>query len=156
MPDLMTHTVSAFLIFPKKGKKDLLMLFVLGAAFPDLISRTFLVLAPGPDWEWPFYVCHSPVVMLFATAIFVQFFVPEKRKLYFGVLFLGECLHWFMDTFQKTLYSIDFMLYPFSWKTFSFEMIHSDHTMLSLIVLLPVLGIYVSWRHKKHRQRTAH
>jgi len=151
MPDLITHVALSHLIKRPfelrdraRSKVPFRILFYLGTILPDILTRPWYILFPvTKNWTFPF---HTPFGMILTSGLIALLFEPSIRKKAFTNLVAGAGLHFLLDALQTyTTYSV-FWLYPFSWKTYGYEVASPDTIMnfiplwIGLIVLLE-LGI---------------
>lgn len=122
MPDLITHLAFSHLLlrlsgFVKKFKIRISsgIFFYLGVFLPDLLTRPFYILIPGPVYAYT-QALHTPVGSLVAICLITLLVEDRWRKSAFLGLTIGTATHFFLDAFQKQLIGNNFWLFPFSWK----------------------------------------
>ncbi len=116
MPDLVTHTAAAYFLSRSRRFEQFRALFYLGAVLPDLLARPIYILFPKLFF---FTVAiHTPVFMIIFTLLFSEFFSRKNRASAAAFLFAGITLHFFMDFFQRHLWTVYYLLFPFSWRSF--------------------------------------
>jgi hypothetical protein len=98
MPDLVTHTTIGYLIRNRNWTKHILLLFLIGTIFPDLLSRTFMI--TFPELKWFFHAFHTPIVIVLFALLFSLLFERSLRWLVFKYVLLGAAFHCFLDLFQ--------------------------------------------------------
>jgi len=120
MPDLVTHTTIGYLIRNRNWTKHILLLFIIGTIFPDILSRTFMIILP--DFKWFFHAFHTPIVIVLFTLLFSLFFAKSLRFMVIKYVLLGAAFHCFLDLFQKGVSDTAYLwLFPFS-STIDFQL----------------------------------
>ena len=154
MPDLISHCLVSRILFLGKFKKYLL-LFLIGAILPDVLTRAPLFFFSGCyRCAWWIGVFHSPFPLFFVVLLFSLFFKRVKEA--FGALFLGVLLHLFFDSFQRHLGGGYYWLFPFSFQTAEWGLIWPE-TSLSfipplLLITILVYGFELYFRGRKVRK----
>jgi hypothetical protein len=149
MPNTLAHIGAQLPITRILFKKTDPRWICLGLLIPDIpwiLQRLLLALPPGiQPYEIRAYVVllSSPVMCaLVSGAIAVLF--EEKRSI-FWTLFLGSLFHLLLDGAQEKGGMGILMLFPFSWKAFSYPVFSMDGwlslsmTVVGLVVTLTVL-----------------
>jgi len=115
MPDLLTHTASAWILTRFLNAAEKRALLYVGVILPDIVSRPFYIIWP----ELYFYTLavHTPVFMLIFLFFTSEFFEQKSSaRLFLGI---GVFLHFIFDAMQKHLLDGYYWLFPFSWWSYS-------------------------------------
>jgi len=136
MPDIITHTTFAYLIRKRNWDIHFLILFLLGAMLPDLLTRPFTTFFK-PE-QYFINASHTPSVVLLWIILISQFFEREIRWQVFKYISLGTLTHFFLDLFQISTNNIGYqLLFPFSEWNFSFNLFWADES----IFIAPIMAI---------------
>lgn len=132
MPDLLTHTLASYFFVRHDNFRRFRIIFYLGGIFPDLISRPFYILMP----KLYYYTIsiHSPVFVMIAELMLVEFFSEDIKSAVRNYLFAGTALHFLLDLLQKHLQDGYYWLFPFSWKSFEIPLLWPE----DFIRLIPI------------------
>lgn len=150
MPDLITHCLASRIIVLGRFKKYLL-LFLIGAILPDVLSRVpHFFLAFSYRCSWVIAVFHSPLVLILFVLIFALLFKDKKQA--GSGLFFGMVFHLFLDSFQRHIGGSYYWFFPFSFKTGEFGLFWPEES-LSFIpyLILITLAFYGFELYRKGR-----
>lgn len=113
MPDLVTHTATAWI----GGRRTPLWrhrgMLLLGAVLPDLISRPFYLLWPATFWSVSAW--HSPLACFLVALWISALFPTHEQGNVLKALGLGLLLHFALDATQKHVLVSYWWFFPFSW-----------------------------------------
>jgi hypothetical protein len=120
MPDPGTHVLFAFWMRRFVLRVNLLKmpLFLVGSIWPDLVSRSGIILLPH-KYYWFFQVLHTPLSLLLQCSALTLLFDRERWRMAFVSLTGGVLVHLALDALQSHLTEgAYFWLFPFSaWTT---------------------------------------
>ncbi|MBN1480961.1 hypothetical protein EH223_00640 [candidate division KSB1 bacterium] len=115
MPDLVTHTATAYFLMRSDSFQRFRVFFYLGAILPDILARPIHIMFPQ------FYLytiaIHTPLFMILFTLLFAEFFQTFRLHVIKYLLF-GILSHFFLDLFQKHITDGYYWFFPFSWRSF--------------------------------------
>jgi len=153
MPDLMTHSLVAYLFVRHNHFERFRIFFYLGSIFPDIFSRPFYILMP----KLYFYTVsiHTPAFIAVTGLIFIEFFKPEIRSMVRNYLFSGIGLHFFLDMLQKHQQDGYYWFFPFSWKSFEIPLLWPEE-FLQLLPALLILVLMVEIFYQLYRVYNNH
>jgi hypothetical protein len=136
MPDLLTHSVAAYLTARRWFPRPAAILFIVGTMLPDVLSRPFYIVFPVLHW-WVMPL-HTPVGIAIVCWMIAGFFKIEDRKIIFIALLAGALFHFLLDAPQKHIAAGYFWLFPFSWTTYEWGLWWSEDSVkiLPFVVLL--------------------
>ncbi len=156
MPDLFTHFALGYYISKLNVFAGLGSVFVLGNILPDLFTRAmgilFSFLGLSSVFGMFFLFTHTPFGLLFFVYLLSFLFEEEIRFKVFITMLLGSFLHLFLDTMQGSFYySLDFLLFPFSFQTFSLNLFYYNDTtyIAPFLLIFFLIGEYREYRIKK-------
>lgn len=149
MPDWITHVLVAWTICTvlsfkfKQFNPANTAICMAGALIPDVykivIPLEYLGIYAG-NYIAPF---HMPVGSLIIASIFSLFFKEQKIVLLF--LLLGVLTHYMLDLLLTNLSGGIYLLYPFSWGSWQFDLIPDDDFNITILaVILAVFAYFVS------------
>ena len=146
MPDLLTHTISGYLVMRPAWRRFFLpSIFLVGCIYPDLIRGPSLVLTSLAEFDmpWSIRILHSPAPLLIQTWLVSLLFEAEIRKKVFCNLLAGISLHLLLDGCQKA-YELSYLwLFPFSFNNpISGIWWADDDLWLTLTMVVLGLGIF--------------
>lgn len=141
MPDLVTHVVAGYGL--QRGFWPRLSAwFLIGAVFPDLLTRPFTIVWPGSFWwTMPF---HTPIGLALVCGAVAFLHGARGRRSVFVNLLAGSFLHVFLDLFQAHLAGSYYLFFPFSWRSVEVDLMWPE-TTLYLLPLWIVLGIWLAF-----------
>ncbi|MDH3743691.1 MAG: hypothetical protein OES47_01160 [Acidobacteriota bacterium] len=159
MPDLLTHTIVAYVAAARLRRRDL-TLVILGTVLPDALS-----VVPGLVLDWAADVAgfevadpilnapsvfHAPIPFALFVWLLALFRPPTQRWRFLVVLSLGGWLHIGLDFLQFHLSGPSYHpLYPFSSWAWEAAWIGTEDSLVALPLLVPV-GIAIwSWRRRR-------
>jgi len=148
MPDLVTHATVSYLVRSRKWDKYKLLFFLIGTVYPDLLSRTFMIIFP--DLRWFFHAFHTPIVIILTTYLFSIFFERSLQWLVFKFVLLGAAFHCFLDIFQTGVSDTAYLwFFPFSINyDFQIGLFWAEDTLM-LTPLFAVLFLVSFFREDK-------
>ncbi len=142
MPDLVTHTASAYFFMRSRRFRTVRLFFYIGVLLPDLLSRPFHIL--NPKWQ-PFTLAvHTPVFMFVFCLLFAELFSPPLRREVRLYTFAGSLLHFGLDLLQRHIGSGYFWLYPFSWNSFEWGLFGPEASV-SFVPLWIIIILISEW-----------
>jgi hypothetical protein len=158
MPDWITHLLAAWMICTilsfkyKQINPAYTVVCMAGALIPD----TFKIVIPlglmgirVDDILMPF---HLPAGSLIIASIFTLFF-KDNKKLVLSLLVLGVATHYALDLLLTNLNGGMEMLFPFSWNSWTLNVIPDDDWHITLLAVGLALIIYfVSVRFRKNNE----
>lgn len=150
MPDLVTHTFSAYLLGYHRVLRDVRWLFYFAVLLPDLITRPIYILRP--QWLDFTVAMHTPIFMVFVCLLLAELFDETLRKPARRALLAGCGLHFLLDLLQRHLASGYFWLFPFSWKSFEVGLFWPEATLPLVPVWILAMVCFEVIRHLR-RQR---
>ncbi|MBU1110975.1 hypothetical protein KKB83_05170 [Patescibacteria group bacterium] len=148
MPDLSVHLLTTYIANHKLKLEPYLVL--VGAMFPDILGRVFIVLWPqNYVLNWVSVLLHSPILVLLGVYLAVMLFRESERKVCFLALSIGALGHLLLDMLQRHYRPSYYWFFPFTFRTFEIPLFWSDEFVLTIPFwfLLTVL----IWR-RTHRQ----
>lgn len=147
MPDWITHILVAWTLCTILGFKYKQFnpantaLCMVGALIPD----TFKIVIPlgvmgihAENFIMPF---HLPVGSLIIASIFSLFF--KERKVALSFLVLGFLTHYALDLLLTNLNGGMYMLFPFSWAYWQFDIIPNDDIRISALSIVLAVSVYL-------------
>jgi hypothetical protein len=175
MPDLMTHLAVSYLVKRAVSPRKHMVPFLLGSTLPDILSYLplmFTVAGPPlltgigspasetlPTWvkHIPdlFYPFHGIFTFLVLSCLAAFLFPARGRSGVFWNILLGGLLHLFMDLLQVNHNEIGYLLFPFSWRSYSLGWIETESSLRALPFLgAAVLAVLLYDRSKRKRMGT--
>ena len=145
MPDLLTHVIVSSAVARISKFHVIFSLFVIGNVLPDIFTRALDILLKMFDVNvgWFFLALHTPIGLLIFSYILCFSFSMNIRRNVFLSIYLGSLFHLFLDSLQKSFYkSSDFVLFPFSFETFSFDLFYYNSTVYPILCLVIITVIY--------------
>jgi hypothetical protein len=155
MPDWITHILAAWTLCTILGFKYKefnpanTAICMVGALLPD----TFKIVIPlgligihAENFLMPF---HLPIGSFIIASIFTLFF--KERKIVFSFLVLGFLTHYALDLLLTNLNGGIYLLFPFSWNFWQFDVIPDDDfhsTILAVGLAIMVYSVSL-WRERK-------
>jgi hypothetical protein len=114
---------------------------MVGALIPDVykivIPLEFLGIDAG-NFIAPF---HMPIGSFIIASIFSLFFKEQKIVLLF--LLLGVLTHYMLDLLLTNLSGGIYLLYPFSWGSWQFDVIPDDDFNIIILAVVITIIIYL-------------
>jgi len=153
MPDWTTHLGGAYLAARPWGKRDL-RFFLLGALLPDFFARleslALDLLQVNFFADYAIGAFHTPLLIFLLSALLALFSSQPKRCC--RLIFSGGLFHLFLDMLEsKVAHFGEYLLFPFSYRLFQFNLLPPTGTWLyviwgfSLLILL-----YAAWEKKEN------
>lgn len=143
MPDLMSHLLIGLILaelFNIKKKS----IVVMGALLPDLLSKIHLIYYYFGISPFIFFSSfHTPLMMFLLSLLLAPLFIYSSSK--FLISFnIGSMSHMISDlTMKHFTVSGSRLLFPFSMKNFTLNLIWPEQSIYVLIVLLMIyVGIF--------------
>jgi hypothetical protein len=131
MPELITHTIFAYLIRRRKWTIHFIIIFLFGAMLPDLVSRPFIVIFE--NFQYFFATFHTPIALILICYLISLLFADEIMKKVFLLLLFGVLTHLFLDLFQINIKSQGYgWLFPFSNFDFQIGLFWAEDSILVL------------------------
>lgn len=152
MPDWLTHILIALIIcelFKIKRKS----LVLLGALLPDIIFKGVILgnlfSIPLTNLYWFLMPFHLPTGAFLFTVFLTPFFRYNQKKV-FILITIGWISHLLADLTAKYLYLFTneqaLLLFPFSWKSFSFNLVWPEKYYLVLILSVIIYFTIIVFR----------
>ncbi|MBI4403999.1 MAG: hypothetical protein HY537_07555 [Deltaproteobacteria bacterium] len=138
MPELITHSCAALVVWNFFLKRLPVLLVVIGTLLPDLCSRPFTILFAHSEMRTFFPVFHEPIPITLICFLLSRLFIPSKRNEAWLALCLGAYVHEGLDLLQKAVAESYYPLFPFSMWSPRWGILHSEATLpyLPLIILV--------------------
>lgn len=131
MPDLVTHTIFAYIIRKRKWTPHFLIIFLIGAMLPDLVSRPFTILFD--EYQYLFNTFHTPIALILISYLISLFFSDDIKRKVFVILLFGVFTHLFLDLFQINVKTEGYgWLFPFSKFDFQIGLFWAEDSLLVL------------------------
>ncbi|MEN4018377.1 MAG: metal-dependent hydrolase [Methanobacterium sp.] len=154
MPDWITHVLVAWTICTvlsfksKQFNPANTAICMVGALIPD-VYKIVIPLEYLGVYAWNFILpFHMPVGSFIIATIFSLFFKEQKTVLLF--LLLGVLTHYMLDLLLTNLSEGIYLLYPFSWSSWQFDVIPVDDLKITVIsIALAVVVYFVSFWRKR-------
>lgn len=141
MPDLITHSIAAVPISLITKEKIPPVFLIIGSVFPDIISRSILVLFPqNYPLYWVAQALHTPIVLILSIWLVSLFFAPHLRKSAFWGLIIGSFIHLSLDMLQKHYVGGYYWFFPFSYQSFELplfwpeDLVYATQQLLSKFI----------------------
>jgi len=139
MPDLITHTVAAYIIRKRSISTPDLLLYLFGAMLPDLATRPFMIMFPPTRYF--FHTFHTPVAMMLIIYLISQLFEDSIKYRVMKLLSFGVLTHFFLDFFQASVGARGYSwFFPFTYWDLNFGLFWPED---SISVLPIVLGVFL-------------
>lgn len=131
MPELVTHTIFAYLIRKRKWTPHFIIIFLIGAMLPDLVSRPFIILFG--EFQYFFSIFHTPIALVLISYLISLFFSDDIKRKVFFILLLGVFTHLFLDLFQISVETGGYgWFFPFSKFDFQIGIFWAEDSLLVL------------------------
>lgn len=150
MPDLITHSVLVYTLRNRSVKSEELVLLIIGAILPDLVTRPFMIIFPPAKYF--FHAFHTPVALILIILLISYLFEECYRAKVMKLLSLGVASHLFLDLFQYSVGNRGYSwFFPFSYFDFRIGLFMPEDSLYILPLLMIILGIdsYVYQNKKK-------
>ncbi|MDI6793511.1 MAG: hypothetical protein QME81_11710 [bacterium] len=148
MPDLVTHSGVAYLIYKLFSRRRYLIIFLAGTILPDVITRIPYFLVES-GYDWLFVPLHTPVGMTLVCLWLSYFFEECERKPVFVNLWLGSLLHLGMDLLQYGIIPQHLLLFPFSLKRYEIALFSAEASMYIIpLWLILIVGVELVLRYR--------
>lgn len=150
MPDLITHSVAAYMIRNRKIEIDFLVIYLLGAILPDIVTRPFMIIFPQVSNF--FHAFHTPTALILIVLLLSLFFESEIRPKVFKLLALGTLTHLFLDLFQNGVGDRGYSwFFPFSYYDFRIGLFWPEDSIsiLPLVISIFIVDYFVSRKSQK-------
>jgi hypothetical protein len=141
MPDLITHTATSYLLGKSVKIKKYLLIFCWGNILPDILTRPLYIIFPQTgDYTIGF---HTPFGIIPVLLLISLLFEEKEQKSIFLYLYIGSIFHMFLDSFQKHIGEGYYWLFPFSWKSFGFNLFWTEDSLYAIpfLILLTLIVI---------------
>ncbi len=156
MPDWITHLLAAWMLCTilsfkyKEINPAYTVVCMAGALIPDLFKITIPLGFMGFKMENYLMPVHLPIGSLIIAGIFTLFF-REKRKLVLSLLVLGVATHYALDLLLINLGGGMMLLFPFSWNSWTLNIIPDDDLNITILAAGLTMVVYVvsSWIRKR-------
>jgi len=151
MPDLVTHTFTAYFFGLHPRCRRFRWIFYLGVLLPDLISRPIYIL--WPQWGGYSAATHTPVFAFIFCGLLSEFFAAPLRSPVRLALWAGCGLHFFLDLFQRHIGAGYYWFFPFSWKKYELGWFWPESALPLVPVWIVILlaSEMVFWLHRRSR-----
>lgn len=152
MPDLITHTIVAYLVRNRNIKIHNLIIYLLGAMLPDLATRPFMIIFP--PLRHFFHAFHTPIALAIIIIVISYFFEESKQRLVIFLLSLGTLTHLFLDAMQQGVADRGYgWLFPFSYIDFRFGLFWPEDSIsvLPFIILIFLADFLISRKNKNKK-----
>lgn len=152
MPELVTHTVAAYLIRKRNIPTADLLIYLFGAMLPDLLTRPFMILYP--PIRYFVNVLHTPVALVLVIYLIAQYFEDSIRNKVMKLLALGTFTHLFLDLFQNSIqYRGYSWFFPFTFWDFRIGLFWPEDSVSYLPITLAVfvIDVVMTYRAKSKR-----
>jgi hypothetical protein len=154
MPDWITHILVAWTLCTILGFRynqftpANTAICMVGALIPDTFKIVIPLGVMGIHAENFLMPLHLPIGSFIIASIFTLFF--KERKIVFSFLVLGFLTHYALDLLLTNLNGGIYLLFPFSWKFWQFDVIPDDDFHITILAIGLALVVYsVSlWRKK--------
>lgn len=150
MPDWVTHIVVAWtlcrILSFKYNEFDAAntMIVITGALIPDFSKIIMVLKVFGMDLSEYLSVIHIPTGSVIVAGMLSMLF-PDKKKT-FLFLGLGIVTHYSLDMILEHVSGGIYLLFPFSWFQWQFEITNSSDYWLTLLSLCVAGIIYLIGR----------
>lgn len=150
MPDWVTHIVVAWILCRilsfKYNEFDAAntMIVITGALIPDFSKIIMVLKVFGMDLSEYLSVIHIPTGSVIVAGMLSMLF-PDKKKT-FLFLGLGIATHYSLDMILEHVSGGIYLLFPFSWFQWQFEITNSSDYWLTLLSLCVAGIIYLIGR----------
>lgn len=151
MPDLITHTVAAYLIRKRSIPQSDLVIYLLGALLPDIATRPFMIMFPSSRHF--FHAFHTPAALALIILLISLYFEETIRIKIIKLLTYGTLTHLILDMFQTSVGERGYgWLFPFSYWNFNFGLIWPEDsvTVLPLVIAVFFVDFILSLRKNKN------
>ena len=142
MPDLVTHSTVAWLLARRWRRAGPLVLVLLGAQLPDLLTRVPGIFLDKASLRW-FDPLHSPVGVLLVSLLVAQLFRVDLRRQAFACFFFGGATHLLLDAFQFNLCGSYHWLFP--WSTWNGQIGILPIEAAVATIPLQLLAVWLLW-----------
>jgi hypothetical protein len=151
MPDLITHTVAAYMIRKRSISTPDLLLYILGAMLPDLATRPFMIMFPPSRYF--FHTFHTPVAMMLIVYLISQFFEESIKYRVMKLLSLGVLTHFFLDFFQASVGARGYSwFFPFSYWDLNLGLFWPEDSITVLPIVIAVFLVDFIYTYIKNRK----
>ena len=156
MPDWITHLLAAWMVCTilsfkyKQINPAYTVVCMAGALIPDIYKIVIPLGLMGIRVENFLMPMHLPAGSLILAGIFT-FFFKEKKKLVLLLLVLGVATHYALDLLLTNLNGGMVLLFPFSWASWTLNIIPDDDLNITILATGLTLVVYVitSWVRKR-------
>lgn len=156
MPDWVTHILVAWMLCTILSFKyeqinpAYTVVCMVGALIPDIYKIVIPLGLVGIHAENFFMPFHLPAGSLIIASIFTLFF-KDHKKLVLSLLVLGVTTHYALDLLIINLNGGIYLLFPFSWSYWQFDIIPDDDLNITILAIGLTLVVYVitSWVRKR-------
>ena len=128
MPDLFTQILRRLPV----------LMLVIGTVFPDILSRSILVLFPHSYLlYWIAAALHTPIAIILLAYIISLMFIKPERLPVFMSLILGSTLHFAFDMLQRHYVGGYMWLFPFTFMSFELPLFWPEAPITWILQLKP-------------------
>lgn len=151
MPDLVTHTVAAYIIRKRSISTNDLLVYLFGAMLPDLVTRPFMIIYP--PIRYFFHTFHTPVALLLIIYLISQFFEDNIKYKIMKLLSFGVISHLILDLFQNSVsYRGYSWFFPITYWDFNIGLFWPEDSVnfLPITILVLAIDIMQQYYYKKN------
>lgn len=155
MPDWIVHVALAWTLcrilrfkYPQFDTPNTILVMV-GALIPDVMKIGVIFEILGHNW-WDYVnALHQPVGSILVAGLASLFF--QKKKEAFLFFSLGVVTHYALDLLLMQVSGGIYWLFPFSWVTFSLDLVPNDDYYITVVALGVALLVHmiVRWKEPK-------
>jgi len=152
VPDLITHTVAAYIIRKRKISVHNLILYLIGSMLPDLVTRPFMIAIPS--LRHYFHAFHTPAALAIIIIMISYLFEEINQRKVILLLSLGTLTHLLLDSFQASVGDRGYSwLFPFSYSDFNFGLFWPEDSIsiLPAVVIIFLADFFITKRIKNRK-----
>jgi hypothetical protein len=147
MPDLITHTISAYLIRKRSISRGDLAIYLFGAMLPDLTTRPFMI--TFPELRYFFHAFHTPIALILIIYLIGQFFEDKIKNRVIKLLSYGTITHLVLDLFQAGVGDRGYgWLFPISYLDFRVNLFWPEDSISILPITISVFAIETFYTYR--------
>ena len=136
MPDLLTHSLAAYLAGSRVKSIRCVELFLVGTILPDVLTRLPAIVWGGLYWFT--LPLHTPLVLILVCSLLSLMFPWQIRRTVWILLISGATFHMFLDVLQKSVpgWTGYYWSFPVFWKGSLVGLFYSEYSLFVIPVLL--------------------